>query len=109
MNKFISFCNKCSLMLFNEKDYKQHINMKHDVEKIVTLDKVSKKGYNKSMKKITINIEKTKDGYVLSSEELGKIAYFDDTDESRKQFITATGNLVMDVLNTEIDGGKKYL
>jgi hypothetical protein len=108
MSKFVSFCDKCNLLLFTEHHFLQHQKQGHTVNKIITVDKSLKKGYHKTMKKITINIEKTKDGYVLASEELGKINYFDDTDESRKLFIRAAGNLMMDLLNFEVDNGNKY-
>lgn len=61
------------------------------------------------MKKISVTLEKTKEGYVLSSEEFGKIYYFDDTDDNRKRVIKETANLVFDLMNTEIEGGTKYL
>lgn len=109
MNKFISFCDNCLTLFFTEKEYNEHNNKGHNIGKLVTVDKVEKKEYNRTMKKITINIEKTKDGYILASQELGKIMYFDDTDKSRKDFIVAAGHLMMDLLNHEIENGNKYL
>lgn len=61
------------------------------------------------MKQIKVTLEKNKDGYILSSEEFGKVFYFHDQDNERKALIKEVANLVMDLMNTEIDSGSKYI
>ena len=66
-------------------------------------------GYIKKMDQLSMKLEKNKDGYVLSSEELGKIMYFDDSDKGRKALIGEVSGLIMEIMNTEVEGGNKYL
>lgn len=59
-------------------------------------------------KKLTMNLQKTADGYILSSEEIGRVEYFNDDDVSRQALIKALGNIVFEVMNTEVENGNKY-
>lgn len=57
------------------------------------------------MKELKIELVKTSGGYQISNADAQSIDVFEDTDEGRKEFVRF---LVNNVLNLEVEGGRKY-
>lgn len=56
-------------------------------------------------KEINITLKKTKDGYTIGDETNARVLYFNDEDSSRKELI---GYIIDNVMNIEIEDGRKY-
>jgi hypothetical protein len=57
------------------------------------------------MKEIKLILTKTKDGYIVGNQTLGKIDYLGDSDADRSKLIAI---LVDEFINFELENGKKY-
>jgi hypothetical protein len=57
------------------------------------------------MKEIKLLLTKTKDGYIVGNETLGRVQYLTDSDKDRKALIAI---LVDEFINAELEDGKKY-
>ena len=56
-------------------------------------------------KQVKLSLTKTKDGYIVGNETLGRVDYLGDTDLDRKKLIDI---LLEDFINVEIEEGRKY-
>lgn len=53
---------------------------------------------------IELVITKTKAGYSIINDTYGSVDYFEDDDEGRQAFV----KYIAEVMNTEVENGRKY-
>lgn len=60
---------------------------------------------SKKINTVSVEIVKTANGYSITDRQKNTVDFFEDTDEGRRSVVNY---LILNVLNKELEGGRKY-